>query len=79
MYIVICFDSIFDNGKIIGFIYFSKIKHIIHYTKGVIKYADLKQKRNDRKYRTYKNFFKIIKVKNDDVIKYFCGNFYKLV
>ena len=77
MYIVICYDSIFDDGKIIGLIYFSKIKHIINYTKGVIKYADLKPKHDDKKYRTYKNFFKIIRVRNDDVIKYFTGSFYK--
>jgi hypothetical protein len=39
--------------------YFDRIKDIIHYTNGVLRYSDIKNKR--RCYITYKSFFDVVK------------------
>jgi len=41
--------------------YFDKIKDIIQYTNGVLRYSDIKNKR--RCYITYKSFFYVVKYK----------------
>lgn len=41
--------------------YFDKIKDIIKYSNGVLRYSDIKNKR--RCYITYKSFFDVIKYK----------------
>ena len=53
MYILIIYLDI--NKKVIrSIILFDKIKDIIEYTDGLIKYNDIGKK---QKYRTYKSFF----------------------
>ena len=59
MYILIIYLDI--NKKFIrSIILFDKIKDIIEYTDGLIKYNDIGKKQ--QKYRTYKSFFEVIHV-----------------
>lgn len=73
MYICIVYNDL-DQHRINGLIYFNKIKDVIHYTNGIIKYSDVKEKQ--RCYKTYKSLFKFIKVRTDHCIQYFSDNFY---
>ncbi len=68
MYLVIIYND-FENDVINSFCLFDKIKDIIEYTKGILKYNDV-QKR-DRIYKTYKSFFRIIEVSRKDERQYF--------
>ena len=60
MYILLIYA---DPNKIclVFYAYFDKIKDIIDYTDGVLRYSDIKNKR--RCYITYKSFFDVIKYK----------------
>lgn len=68
MYLVIVYHDI-DRYLINSLCLFDKIKDIIAWSKGIIKYNDIQK--NDRKYKTYKSYFKIIEVNRRDETKYF--------
>lgn len=74
MFILVCYNNL-ENTKINGLIYFDYLKDIIKFSNGIIKYSDTKKKK--RYYKTYKSFFKIIKVRKDHLIKYFSGSFFE--
>lgn len=77
MYIVIVFDSLIESErKIIGLIYFVKMKDIIKFSKKLISYEDLKDKTN-KKYKTYKSLFKVDKINSLHACKYFCDGFFE--
>ena len=68
MYLLIIYLDI--NKKYIKcVILFDKIKDIIHYTFGLVKYNDI-NKKNSR-YKTYKSFFEVIYVSTREAVKYF--------
>lgn len=48
---------------------FDKIKDILHWSNGLLKYNDVSK--TTRVYKTYKCFFKIIEVSRYDELKYF--------
>lgn len=76
MYIVTVYDDLDKEvRKIIGFIYFCKMKHIIKFSNNLIRYNDLKQNQN-KKYKTYKDLFSIEEVNSINVCKYFSDHFY---
>ena len=68
MYILLIYINQ-TRDKIKSIIFFDKIKDIIEYTKGLIKYNDVNK--NNRKYKTYKSFFQVLYVSNRDTGKYF--------
>ena len=68
MYLVIVFND-FENDKINCFCLFDTIKAIIEWSNGLLRYSDVKK--NYRRYRTYKSFFRILEVERKDEIKYF--------
>jgi hypothetical protein len=68
MYLVVVYND-FEKSTINCMAMFDKIKDIIEWSGGILKYNDL-QKR-DRIYRTYKSFFKIHEVSRKDERKYF--------
>ena len=49
--------------------FFDTIKDIIRWSKGLLKYNDVEK--NERIYKTYKCFFKILEVHKKDEIHYF--------
>ena len=57
-YCLLLYNDI-HQSKINGIFLFEKIKNISIFTNGLLKYSDVKNKH--KKYKTYKNFFKIIK------------------
>ncbi len=59
----------FENSLINGIALFDKIKDIIQWSQGILKYNDVQKK--NRLYRTYKSFFKIHEVSRRDERKYF--------
>lgn len=76
MYIVRVYDDLDKTKrKIIGLIYYVKMKHIIEFSKKLIRYNDLKKTTN-KKYKTYKDLFEIEEVNNLNVCKYFSDGFY---
>lgn len=77
MYIVVVYDSLeITERKIIGLIYFVKMKDIIKFSNKIISYVDLKDKTN-KKYKTYKSLFHIEKVNSINTCKYFCDGFFE--
>lgn len=58
-YALLLFSDI-DQTKLNGIFLFDKIKQIIIFTENLLKYTDINRK--PKKYKTYKNFFKVIKV-----------------
>ncbi len=59
----------FENKKLNSFYMFDKIKDIIKWSNGLLKYNDVSKE--ERIYKTYKSFFKIIEVNKIDEIYYF--------
>ena len=75
MYIVRVYHDL-EQTQIIGLIYFVKIKHIIEFSKKLIRYNDIKNNTTTKIYKTYKNLFRIEEVRGDHVCKYFSDYFY---
>lgn len=68
MYILIIFNDP-NCDKINCFIKFNKINEIIIWSKGIIRYSDVKKK--TRVYKTRKSFFRVLYVSNEDEALYF--------
>jgi len=68
MYVLLIFND-FKKQLLNAIYFFNTIKDIIKWSKGIIKYNDIQK--NQRKYNTYKCFFKIIEVHPQDEIYYF--------
>lgn len=68
MYMILIFND-FENKKLNSFCMFDKIKDIIKWSNGLLKYNDVSKE--ERIYKTYKSFFKIIEVNKIDEIYYF--------
>ncbi len=68
MYLVVIYHD-FEHSLINGMALFDKIKDIIEWSSGILKYNDV-QKR-ERIYKTYKSFFKIFDISKRNEIKYF--------
>jgi len=68
MYMVFIYDD-FENTTLNSVCLFDKIKDILTWSKGLLKYNDVSK--ITRVYKTYKCFFKIIEVSKTYEIKYF--------
>jgi hypothetical protein len=68
MYMILVYND-FENKKLNSFYMFDKIKDIIKWSNGLLKYNDVSKE--ERIYKTYKSFFKIIEVNKIDEIYYF--------
>lgn len=68
MFMVMIYND-FENKILNGVRLFDKIKDIILWSKGIIKYNDLTKEK--RIYKTYKSFFRIIEVHIQDESYYF--------
>jgi negative regulator of genetic competence, sporulation and motility len=68
MYVVFIYND-YENKLLNSICFFSKIKDILIWSKGLIKYNDVSK--TSRVYKTYKCFFKVIEVPKKDEHKYF--------
>lgn len=68
MYLLLIFNDQ-DNQVLNAIWMFDTFKQMSHRTKGLIKYSDINKR--DRKYRTAKSFFRVIRFTNDDTRLYF--------
>lgn len=68
MYAVFIYDD-YNNEILNSVCLFDKIKDIILWSNGILKYNDVSK--TQRVYKTYKCFFKIIEVSNKSEQKYF--------
>jgi hypothetical protein len=68
MYAVFIYDD-YNNEILNSVCLFDKIKDIILWSNGILKYNDVSK--TQRVYKTYKCFFKIIEVSNKAEQKYF--------
>lgn len=68
MYLVIIYHD-FENTLINAMALFDKIKDIIAWSHGILKYNDVQK--TERKYRTYKSVFRIIEVHKKNEMRYF--------
>lgn len=59
-YYALLFYTDMSHTCLNGLFFFEKIKHMIDFTGNVLKYTDIHEK--TKKYKTYKNYFKVIKV-----------------
>jgi len=57
-YILIFYNNL-EQEKINGLFLFEKIKSITEFTDNLVKYSDIKERK--KQYKTYKNFFRVIK------------------
>ena len=67
-YILILYNNL-EQEKINGLFLFEKIKNICDFTDGLIKYSDIKEKKKE--YKTYKNYFRVIKYNGANTIREF--------
>jgi len=68
MYMVFIYND-YENTTLNSVCLFDKIKDILTWSKGLLKYNDVSK--TTRVYKTYKCFFKIIEVSSKDEILYF--------
>ena len=68
MYILIIFNDP-NCDKINCIMKFNKINEIIIWSKGIIRYSDVKKK--TRVYKTRKSFFRVLYVSTEDELLYF--------
>lgn len=68
MYAVFIYND-YENTILNSVCFFDKIKDILTWSKGLIKYNDVSK--TTRVYKTYKCFFKVIEVPRQAEIKYF--------
>lgn len=68
MYAVFIYND-YENTTLNSICLFDKIKDILTWSKGLLKYNDVSK--TTRVYKTYKCFFKIIEVSKYDELKYF--------
>ena len=68
MYMVFIYND-YENTTINSICLFDKIKDILTWSKGLLKYNDVSK--TTRVYKTYKCFFKIIEVSKTYELKYF--------
>lgn len=68
MYMVFIYND-YENTTLNSVCLFDKIKDILTWSKGLLKYNDVSK--TTRVYKTYKCFFKIIEVSKTYEIKYF--------
>lgn len=68
LYLLLVFSDM-NQRNLIYIGKFKKIKDILSYTKNKLKYSDVPHK-SVRIYNTYKNFFRILKISQEDK-KYF--------
>lgn len=69
MYILLVFDD-FQEQNLIYIGLFNYIKDILEYTNNILKYSDVRYKK-ERCYNTYKALFKILKIDNNKQKIYF--------
>lgn len=68
MYAVFIYND-YDNKSLMSLCLFDKIKDILCWSNGLIKYNDVSK--TTRVYKTYKCFFKVIEVPRQKEQKYF--------
>ncbi len=68
MYAVFIYND-FENTTLNSICLFDKIKDILTFSKGLLKYNDVSKTK--RIYKTYKVFFKIIEISKFDELRYF--------
>lgn len=68
MYMLLIFND--QETKLLNAIWmFDNFKQMSQYTNGLIKYSDINKK--NRKYKTSKSFFRVIRFNNNDTKLYF--------
>lgn len=68
MYIVLIYND-YENTTLNSICLFDKIKDILIWSNGLLKYNDVSKIK--RVYKTYKCFFKILEISKYDELKYF--------